>query len=414
MENQSQLVVVNYKKDTYIIIEGKQNADCFFIIQQGKVRISKEAKVEGENDDMLGPGDFFGVISTMSSHSHIESALALTDVVLISVRQNQYVGLIQKNAQVATKIILQFSKRLRYLNETLARLTLKNTAEAGPNLLYDVAEYYLSQKQFSQAMYAYGQYVKHCPNGEKAAAAGEKFAKLSSHIEQTKFTANDVNRTYRKDTMLFAEGEPGDELFIIQKGSIKITKIVEHKEVLLAMLKPGDILGEMALLEGKPRAASALAYEDCDVMAVNKANFELMIKNQPQIIAKITILLADRIWLIYKQLTNALISNPLGRMYDALLIQLEKNRVTLDGKTSYTFAFGKPELFHMVGIPEKKGNQLLEEMMKSKKIQIKDDKIHTTSTEEISKQSEFFRKMDKIEKAQQESHEKLAAETSNK
>ena len=398
MESQFQLEFVNYKKDTYIIIEGKQNADCFFIIQQGKVRISKEVTVEGEKDE-LGPGDFFGVISTMSSHSHIENAQALTDVVLISVRQNQYVGLIQKNSQVAIKIILQFSKRLRYLNETLARLTLKNTADYGPSHLYDVAEYYLSQKQYSQAMYAYGQYVKHCPNGEKAAAAGEKFAKLSSQIEQTKFTANDVNRTYRKNTMLFAEGEPGDELFIIQKGSIKITKIVEHKEVLLAMLKPGDILGEMALLEGKPRAASALAYEDCDVMVVNKANFELMIKNQPQLIAKITTLLADRLWLIYKQLANTLIENPMGRMYDALLIQLEKNRVPLDSKTSYSFTFGLPELINMVGLPEKKGNMVFTEMLEDKKLQIVDGKIHTTSTEEIHKQSEYFRKMDKIEKS---------------
>jgi len=398
MESQFQLEFVNYKKDAYIIIEGKQNADCFFIIQQGKVRISKEVTVEGEKDE-LGPGDFFGVISTMSSHSHIENAQALTDVVLISVRQNQYVGLIQKNSQVAIKIILQFSKRLRYLNETLARLTLKNTADDGPSHLYDVAEYYLSQKQYSQAMYAYGQYVKHCPNGEKAAAAAEKFAKLSSQIEQTKFTANDLNRTYRKNTMLFAEGEPGDELFIIQKGSIKITKIVEHKEVLLAMLKPGDILGEMALLEGKPRAASALAYEDCDVMVVNKANFELMIKNQPQLIAKITTLLADRLWLIYKQLANTLIENPMGRMYDALLIQLEKNRVPLDSKTSYSFTFGLPELINMVGLPEKKGNMVFTEMLEDKKLQIVDGKIHTTSTEEIHKQSEYFRKMDKIEKS---------------
>jgi CRP-like cAMP-binding protein len=402
MESQSQLGVVSYKKDTYIIVEGKQ-ADCFFIIQQGNVKISKEAMVEGESDDTLGPGDFFGVISTMSSHSHIETAQALTDVVLISVRQNQFVGLIQKNSKVAIKIILQFSKRLRYLNETLARLTLKNTAEDGPSHLYDVAEYYLGQKQYNQAMHAYGQYVKHCPNGEKAAAAGEKFTKLSSRLEQTNFTAGDVNRTYRRNTMLFAEGEPGDQLFIIQKGSIKITKIVDNKEVLLAMLNPGDILGEMALLEGKPRAASAVAYEDCDVMAVNKANFELMIKNQPQLIARITTLLADRIWLIYKQLANALIDNPVGRMYDALLIQLEKNRVPLDGGTAYTFAFGLPELFNMVGIQEKKGNKLLEQMLENKKLSIEDDKIHTTSTEEILKQSEYFRKMDRIEKAQQES-----------
>jgi len=169
--------------------------------------------------------------------------------------------------------------------------------------------------------------------------------------------------------------------------------------VLLAMLKPGDILGEMALLEGKPRAASALAYEDCDVMVVNKANFELMIKNQPQLIAKITTLLADRLWLIYKQLANTLIENPMGRMYDALLIQLEKNRVPLDSKTSYSFTFGLPELINMVGLPEKKGNMVFTEMLEDKKLQIVDGKIHTTSTEEIHKQSEYFRKMDKIEKS---------------
>jgi CRP-like cAMP-binding protein len=359
MENQSQPGVMKYQKGAYIIVEGKQNADCFFIIQQGKVKIIKEVRMQGEMDEVLGPGDFFGVISTMSSHSHIESALALDDVVLICVRQNQYVGLIQKNTQVAIKIILQFSKRLRYLNETLARLTLKNTADDGPSHLYDVAEYYLSQKQYNHARYAYAQYLKHCPGGNKTDSARIKLAKLESRTEKTEFNADELNRTYRRNTMLFAEGEPGNELFIIQNGSIKISKIVDNKEVLLAMLKQGDILGEMAVLEGKPRAASAVAYEDSDVMVVNKANFELMIKNQPQLIAKITTLLADRIWLIYKQMANTMIDNPIGRMYDALFIQLEKNRVPLDSKEPYTFDFGRPELIHMVWLPEKQGNILL-------------------------------------------------------
>jgi CRP-like cAMP-binding protein len=398
LENQFQLEFVNYKKDAYIIVEGQQNADCFYIIHQGTVRITKEVTVKGEKEE-AGPGDFFGVISTMSSHSYIETAQALTDVVVISVRQNQYVDLIRKNSQIAIKIIMQFSKRLRFLNETLARLTLKNTADDGPSHLYDVAEYYLSQKQYNQAMYAYGQYVKLCPDGEKIAAAKDKHGKLASKIKQTEFNKNDLNRTYPKNTMLFAEGEPGDELFIIQKGSIKITKIVDNKEVLLAMLNPGDILGEMALLEGKPRAASAVAFEDCEVMAVNKTNFELMIKNQPQLIAKITTLLADRLWLIYKQLANTMIGDPMGRMYDTLLIQLEKNRIPLDGKSSYTFTFGLPELINMVGLPGKKGNAVFTEMMENKELQIIGNKIRTTSTEEILKQAESFRKMDKIEKA---------------
>jgi len=402
MENQLQLDVLNYKKDTYVIVEGRQNADCFYIVQKGNVRISKEAAVEGEKSDLCGPGDFFGVISTLSFHSHIESAQALTDIVLIAVRQNQFVELIRKNPQIAIKIILQFSKRLRFLNETLAKLTLKNTTDEGPSHLYNVAEYYLNQKQNNHAMYAYGQYIKHCPDGKNIAAAKDKYAELESSIQQPEFNKNEINRTYIKNTMLFAEGEPGDELFIIQKGSIKITKIVDNKEVLLAMLKPGDILGEMALLEGKPRAASAVAYEDSDVMAVNKANFELMIKTQPQLMARITTLLADRIWLIYKQLANAQIENQVGRMYDALLIQLEKNRVSLDGKKPYTFAFGQSELLNMVGLNEKEGNIFFTQMLGNKDIQIIDNKIHAASTAEILKQSEYFRKIDRIKKKQTE------------
>jgi CRP-like cAMP-binding protein len=403
MESEFQLTHLNYKKDAYIIVEGKQKADFFFIIQQGMVRVFKEAMVGGV-DDVLGPGEIFGVISTMSSHSHIETALALTDVILISVYKHQYVGLIQRKTQVAIKIILQFSKRLRFLNETLARLTLKNNAVDGPSHLYNVAEYYLSKKQYGQAGYAYAQYLKHCPDGNKTAAARDKLAKLENHVVKTEFAGNELTRTYPKNIMLFAEGEPGDELFIIQRGAIKITKIVDNKEVLLAMLKPGDILGEMALLEGKPRAASAVAYEDSDVMAVNKENFELMIQNQPQLIAKITTLLADRLWLIYKQLANAMIDNPTGKLYDALLIQLEKNRIPLNNTTSYTFAFGRSELINMVGLPEKQGNTLLAQMIENRKLQIIDNKIHATSTGEILKQSEYFRKMDRIEKAKQESH----------
>ena len=90
MTNQLQLTFVNFKKDSYIIVEGKQNADRFFILRQGKVRVFKEVEVvEEEGGNILGPGDFFGVVSTMSSHSHIETAQALTDVTLISVQKEQ-------------------------------------------------------------------------------------------------------------------------------------------------------------------------------------------------------------------------------------------------------------------------------------------------------------------------------------
>jgi CRP-like cAMP-binding protein len=180
MAGQLQLTFVSFKRDSYIVVEGKPNADRFFIIHKGKVKISTEVEVvEEEGGNVLGPGDFFGVVSSMSSHSHIETARALTDVVLISVQKEQYGELIQRNTPVAMKIILQFSRRLRYLDEALSRLTLKSTAEADPSHLFTVAEYYIRQSQYNQAYYAYSKYIKFCPQGENVMATRERIIKIA-------------------------------------------------------------------------------------------------------------------------------------------------------------------------------------------------------------------------------------------
>ncbi|MDR2159703.1 MAG: cyclic nucleotide-binding domain-containing protein [Treponema sp.] len=406
MAGQLQLAFVNFLKDSYIVVEGKQNVDRFYIIRQGKVRISKEVEVVAEEGgNILGPGDFFGVVSAMSAHSHIETAQALTDVTLISVAKDQYSQLIQNNTPVAMKIILQFSRRMRYLDEALTRLTLKNTAEADPSHLFKVAEYYAKQSQYNQAYYAYHQYIRYCPRGQNVTLARERMMKIAPYARAVKmdFRPDEFTRVYPKDSMIFSEGESGDELYIIQKGSVKIAKIVDNNEVLLAVLKAGDIFGEMSLLESKPRAASAVAYEDCQVLAVNRANFERMIGTQPQIIARLTTLLAERIWFIYKQLANTLISDPLGRMYDALLIQLEKDRVNVNSSQSYIFDFGPKELVNMVGLPQGDGTLVLRKMMENKNIQILKDKVYVAEVSEIVKQTEYYRKMQKIEKARRES-----------
>ena len=65
MANPLQLSIVKFNKNSYIIVEGKQDATCFYIIRGGKVGLSKEvAIVEEEGGSILGPGDFFGVVST--------------------------------------------------------------------------------------------------------------------------------------------------------------------------------------------------------------------------------------------------------------------------------------------------------------------------------------------------------------
>ena len=402
MANPLQLGLVNYTKGAFITVESKI-ADRFFIIRSGKVILSKEFEIEEEQGGQtLNPGDFFGVVSTMSTHSHIDNARALTDVTLISVRKDQYSMLIERNTPVALKIINVFSTRVRALDQALTRLTFKAAAEIEAPHLFNVAEYYARQNQFNQAYFAYYKYVKHCPTGKNVQVATERMNKIKpyatvAHLDVENST--EFVRQYPKDTMIFSEGESGPELYIIQKGSVRITKIVDDAEVMLAILKPGDIFGEMALLEDKPRSASAIAHEDTILLAVNRGNFKGMVVDQPKIISRLTILLAERIWSLYKQLANTMLQDPVGRLYDALKIELEKERIDLEENISFTFGFGPKELLTMVGLSAEDGNAAIQTMFGNSKVKIVNNRIHVTDIRELQKQSEYFLKMAKLNKS---------------
>ncbi|MFP4383018.1 MAG: cyclic nucleotide-binding domain-containing protein [Spirochaetia bacterium] len=402
-----QLSIVNFKKGAFIVVEGKQNANSFFIIRSGNVRISKEVEIVAEEGgNILAPGDFFGVVSTMSTHSHIETAQALTDVSLISVHRDQYGMLIEKNTPVAMKILEGFSRRMRYLDEALTRLSLKTeNAMQDPNHLYKLAEYYIKQNQYDLAFYAYYQYVRYNPKGDSSQTARERMVKIKPYIKQNIHLETDTaefTRSYPKNTMVFAETMPGQELYIIQKGSIKITKLMNDKEVLLAVLKPGDIFGEMSLLENKPRSASAIAFEESVLLAVNKDNFGRMVTSQPQIISRLTTLQAERIWFVYKQLANTLLVDPLGKLYDALWIQIERARIPIKPGESYSFDFGPKELVNMVGMQTSEGNQHIRELLKNSKVKVIDNRMFTSDIAEIRKQAEYYRRKQKRERARQE------------
>jgi CRP-like cAMP-binding protein len=400
MTEPPRLSSLNYKKDLYVIIEGSKNdTDRFFIIQKGNVRISKEVEVvKEEGGNILGPGDFFGVVSSMSSHSHIETAQTISDAILISVKKSQFEGLIKFNTTLAMKIIRQFSQRMRYLDHALTGLTLKSSVkEEDPDCLFKIGQYYDRQGQYAQAWYVYDRYRVHCPQGAYLEEARQRLNRSASYRTSAQYETGNTGRIYRKNAIFFAEGESGNELYILQSGSVKITKIVDNKEVILAVLKAGDMFGEMALLESKPRSASVQALEDCTALIIKQANFEGITATEPQIIDRLTQILAERIWLIYKQLANTLVSDPAGRMYGVLLMHLEKNHIPLDAPSAYTFDFGPEELAQMIGVSHRNNSpdwqRLLSMIQEDKVIQISGNKISVKDIRGVVRQNEYHRKM---------------------
>ena len=402
MENPLQLSSVNFQKGSYIIVEGKQKADRFYIIRSGKIRVSKELEIVAEEGgNILGPGDFFGVVSTMASYNHIETAMALTDVSLISVQKDKYWLLIERNTPVAMKIIHSFSRKMRYLDQSLTKLAFQSTATETLSHLFNVAEYYAKQNLYNQAYYAYYKYIQHAPNGEYVDIAKERMAKIHPYAKVVYLNggANEFTRTYPKNTMIFSESEPGHELHIIQKGRVKISKIVNNNEVMLALLKPGDIFGEMALIENKPRAASAIAYDDITTLVVSRESFKLMVQKQPQLITRLTQLLAERIWIMYKQLAYTVMTNPLGKMYEALMVQLEKNRIPIITGQAHSFEFGPSELINMVGLSKQEGSQAIKRLFENKNLRLVENKIYLNDMADIQKRAESYKRMERIEKA---------------
>lgn len=389
-----QLSFVNFRKDSYILIEGKPCGDKFYIIRNGNVRCVRERTTVPPVQ--LGPGDFIGVIPCMSGHDQFETVIATTDVVAIAVRRDQYSDLIQQNTPVAMKIIRTFANKMRTMNEKLTRLALNNITEVSPNQIFSVANFYEDSGNIDAAVYAYYQYIKAWPIGPYVEAAKKHFVTLKQKSKAVYFEpTNDLMRTYPKGTMIFSECQSGQDMFIIQSGQVKITKIVDGNEVILAVLKKGDFFGEMALLEDKPRSACAIAFEDCQLMVVNRKNFDQMVSSQPQLVARLTTTLSERIWGMERQLDNASIHNPVNKMIDMLALQLEKEKVEIfhGRKTPHQFQFTARDVANMCGIPTNAQYSVIEQFLECPLVrQSEDNKLFVPDCLELIKSAAFYRK----------------------
>ncbi len=102
-------------------------------------------------------------------------------------------------------------------------------------------------------------------------------------------------RDFHAGEVLFREGEKGDEMYVIQSGLVVITKLTGDVERPLATLGRGEFLGEMAILNGKPRTATATVVEDARCLVFDGATLETMITKNPEIALRLIKKLSARL-----------------------------------------------------------------------------------------------------------------------
>ncbi|MBE9503418.1 MAG: cyclic nucleotide-binding domain-containing protein [Proteobacteria bacterium] len=93
---------------------------------------------------------------------------------------------------------------------------------------------------------------------------------------------------HKSGDKIFAEGDSGDRLYIIDTGAVRISKNIPGiGEEALCVLNAGDYFGEMALIDNAPRSADALSHEDVCLLAVSKADLEALMEKNKELAYKL-------------------------------------------------------------------------------------------------------------------------------
>jgi CRP/FNR family transcriptional regulator, cyclic AMP receptor protein len=92
-----------------------------------------------------------------------------------------------------------------------------------------------------------------------------------------------VRKSYRVGTVLFQQNEPGSTFYIVFSGSVKIFTSHNGEEKVLSMFKSGDSFGELSLIDGRPRSASAQTLEDCSLITLTAHHFMEILKTNFEI-----------------------------------------------------------------------------------------------------------------------------------
>ncbi len=124
----------------------------------------------------------------------------------------------------------------------------------------------------------------------------------------------------RKRQVAYRPGDPSDSIYIVRSGRIKIGKITEDgREIILNMLKSGDVFGEMAFLDDGPRETFAEALEDSNLFILTKPDLLSLIKRRPAITYRLAKIIGERRREAEKNMENFLYKGVRERLANLLL-----------------------------------------------------------------------------------------------
>lgn len=177
---------------------------------------------------------------------------------------------------------------------------------------------------------------------------------LFKHLSEdqlTRISAICNRKGYKAGTVLFREKEPGDVFYIIVSGSVKVfTSNAGGEEKILSVFQAGDNFGELSLIDGKPRSASAQVLEDSMFLTLRGTDFIQLMKSHPDMSLSIMQELCRRIRETNDHVYDLTFVDARTRVLKNLIIFANKNGTRSGNVIHIRIALNYDELSRMAGV----------------------------------------------------------------
>ena len=169
-------------------------------------------------------------------------------------------------------------------------------------------------------------------------------------------------------TTIFAKGDPGTALFAVGAGTVKImVPSVDGREAMFNLLHAGEIFGEIALLDGQPRTADAVAITDCELTVIERRDFLTFVHSEPSVALKLIELLCARLRVASQHFEEVVFLHLPARLARMLLRLSEEAGVSPD---RHKLKITQREISQMLGSTRESVNKQLRIWAKRKWISL--------------------------------------------
>jgi CRP-like cAMP-binding protein len=197
------------------------------------------------------------------------------------------------------------------------------------------------------------------------------------------------SRRFRRGEVIFHVGDPGDALFIIVSGEVKISlPSVSGDEAILVRLQTGDVFGELALLDGAPRSATATALTAAETVVLPRDRFRALIADEPAVRDALLASLAGELRRLTTHVEELHFLDITGRLAATLVRFANDGGTRLDdGAIRLQTSLTQGDLASMVGSTRQSVNKLLGQFTEDGYLRLERDAIIVTDLEGLSRAS---------------------------